>query len=451
MLSESEIKSLQESEEQYRLLVENSLLGIGISCGNKVIFANPALLRIFGYNDLEEFSKLPLLNHVAPSSRELVVSRREKVASGEAVPSEFEYDILRKDGQIRTLLASSSHFKMRGETYTQTTFQDITERKRAENLLIIQKDLVSNMSEATDLNKALGTCLDAALKIIEVECGGIYLVDEKTGGLDLAVHKGLSEAFIKEVGHFDKDEPNTRLVMEGEAVYTNYQTLPFVVSDVQKKEGLKAIAIVPIKHADKVIGDINLATHKMDDIQAISRIAIESIAVDIGGIISRLRAEKDLQLKAQLLDNSTGSIFLHDTEGNFIYVNERAHKDLGYTRDELLNINLHSLDVPEYSKLIESRMANLKMTGEADFESAHFRKDGSIMPVEVHVRMIKMDGRDLILNATRDITERKKAEEELKKELTELQRFYKVTMGREDRILELKKEIKELKAGQGKQ
>lgn len=451
MLSESELKSLQESEEQYRMLVENSLLGIGIARGNEVVFANPALLRIFGYNDLEEFSKIPLLDHVAPSSREFIVSRMEKVARGEAVPHEFEYGIIRKDGQIKTLLASSSHFTLRGETYTQTTFQDITERKWAEHLLNVQKNLVSNMSEATDLNKALETCLDAALNISGLESGGIYLVDEKTGCLDLAVHKGLSEAFIKEIRHFDPDAPNTRLVMEGKAVYANYQTLPFVVSGVQKKEGLKAIAIVPIKHGDKVIGDINLATRKQDDIQAILRIAIESIAADIGGIISRLRIERDLLLKAQLLDNSTDSIFLHDTEGNFIYVNERAHKDLGYTRDELLNINLHDLDLPEYAKLIDSRMADLGRTGEADFESAHFRKDGSVMPVEVHVRMIKMDGRDLILNATRDITERKKAEEELKKELIELQRFYKVTMGREDRILELKKEIKELKAGQGKQ
>ena len=40
-------------------------MGIGLSRGNQVIFANPALLRIFGYDDLEEFAKIPLLDHVA--------------------------------------------------------------------------------------------------------------------------------------------------------------------------------------------------------------------------------------------------------------------------------------------------------------------------------------------------------------------------------------------------
>jgi two-component system cell cycle sensor histidine kinase/response regulator CckA len=127
--------TLRESEERYRRIVDNSLLGIGISRGNKVVFANPALLRLFGYDDLEEFTKIPLLSHVAPASQGFISARMEKVAQGEPVPAEFEYDILCKDGRIKTLLASSQHFTLGGATYTQTTFQDITERKRTETAL----------------------------------------------------------------------------------------------------------------------------------------------------------------------------------------------------------------------------------------------------------------------------------------------------------------------------
>jgi PAS domain S-box-containing protein len=82
-------------------------MGIGVSFGNKVIFANPALLRLFGYNDLEEFTKIPLLNHVAPASHEQIVSRMKKIAQGEQVPDEFEYDILQKNGLTKTLLLSA--------------------------------------------------------------------------------------------------------------------------------------------------------------------------------------------------------------------------------------------------------------------------------------------------------------------------------------------------------
>ena len=125
-------RALQESEERYRMLVENSLMGIGISLGNQVVFANPALLQLFGYDNIEELARVPLLNLVTPASHERIASRMEKVVRGEPNPAEFEYDILRKDGQTRTLLANSSHFTLDKKAYTQTTFQDITERKLAE-------------------------------------------------------------------------------------------------------------------------------------------------------------------------------------------------------------------------------------------------------------------------------------------------------------------------------
>ncbi len=124
--------ALRESEERFRALVENSTMGVSVSQENRIIFANPALLRIFGYNDLEEFIRIPLLDHVAPSLREMISERMENAARGKQVPAEFEYDIVRQDGQIRTLHAARSNIVLGSERYTQTTFQDITERKQME-------------------------------------------------------------------------------------------------------------------------------------------------------------------------------------------------------------------------------------------------------------------------------------------------------------------------------
>ncbi len=115
-------------------------------------------------------------------------------------------------------------------------------------------------------------------------------------------------------------------------------------------------------------------------------------------------------LQLYILDNATDSIFLHDLNGIFLYVNETAAKSRGYSKEELMKIPLGALDTPEYAKLIQQRTKAMVEKGEATFESAHFRKDRSIMPVEVHGRVIELSGRGLVLSVVRDITEKKRNE-----------------------------------------
>jgi PAS domain S-box-containing protein len=129
-------------------------------------------------------------------------------------------------------------------------------------------------------------------------------------------------------------------------------------------------------------------------------------------------ADEELQLEkselmVQLLDSATDSVFLHDFDGNFVYVNEAAYKTRGYTKKELMGMNLHDLDVPKYEKLIKPRIKDLMEKGGSIFEAAHFRKDGSQMPVEIHSRIIEYKNKPLVLSYVRDITERKKVENDL--------------------------------------
>jgi len=133
----------------------------------------------------------------------------------------------------------------------------------------------------------------------------------------------------------------------------------------------------------------------------------------------------ELELRAHLLDSATDSIFLHDVEGNFIYVNEAAYKTRGYTKDELMAINLHELDTPEYAGLIEPNIEYLINHGEAPFESAHLNKDGSVMPVEIHAHILNINGKKQILSVIRDITERKKTEEIIQASLKEKETLLK--------------------------
>ena len=156
-------EALHESEERYRGLVDQSLMGIGLSLGNRVVFANPALLHIFGYENLDELAKIPLLDHVAPGSRDKVSGLLKLVAEGKSKRADFEYDILCKDGTVKTVFASTTHIVIGGEIYSQTAFLDITERKRAEGL----QEAIYRLAQAADQAGSLDELFPSIHAIIQ--------------------------------------------------------------------------------------------------------------------------------------------------------------------------------------------------------------------------------------------------------------------------------------------
>ena len=68
---------------------------------------------------------------------------------------------------------------------------DITARKKAETLLRTQYDLGKVLSTVHGLTDTLEACLDSAIRISDLDAGGIYIVDDENGSVDLAAHKGL--------------------------------------------------------------------------------------------------------------------------------------------------------------------------------------------------------------------------------------------------------------------
>ncbi|MFY9261645.1 MAG: PAS domain S-box protein [Gallionella sp.] len=127
-------------------------------------------------------------------------------------------------------------------------------------------------------------------------------------------------------------------------------------------------------------------------------------------VTARKQVEKELKLSAQLLNSTSDSIFLLDFEGKFVYLNEAAWKSRGYTRDEMMAMNLRDLNAPEFNEFIATRMQDLLKNGVAFFESAHRCRDGTIMPVEINARVTESGGRTLLLSVIRNISERKQIE-----------------------------------------
>jgi PAS domain S-box-containing protein len=132
-------------------------------------------------------------------------------------------------------------------------------------------------------------------------------------------------------------------------------------------------------------------------------------------LTERQRREEHLALLGQLLDAAPASISIHNTQGRFLFANRLTASMHGYLdQAEFMSINLHNLDVPESEALLEERFRRIADHGEAIFEVAHYRKDGSAFPLEVLAKVIEWDGQPAILSIATDITARKRAEQALR-------------------------------------
>jgi PAS domain S-box-containing protein len=155
--------------------------------------------------------------------------------------------------------------------------------------------------------------------------------------------------------------------------------------------------------------------------------------------------------------SANDAILMMDPEGNISYWNKAAERMFDYTEEEVIGKNLHVLLVPEqFHPAFSKGFEGFKETGQGaalgkTLEVAAIGKGGTEFPVELSLSAVKLKGRWNAIGLIRDIAERKAAEEELKKRADELEKFNRLAVGRELKMIELKKEINALLGESGKE
>ncbi len=157
--------------------------------------------------------------------------------------------------------------------------------------------------------------------------------------------------------------------------------------------------------------------------ETVSSVVYEGKRATLGNfmdITNRKRVAAELELRALLLDSASDSIVLHTPapDAVIVYANEQYCKSHGYSREEIIGMNIRQVDRPLSDERIEFIITEMEQKGAAAFEATHTRKDGSIIEVEVHARPIISGGTNYVLSVERDITERKKAQAALAEEAT---------------------------------
>lgn len=128
-------QALRQSEERYRKLVEHLPYGLFINRENRVVYANPACLRLFGATQLEQLVGRSPFDLFHPDDHPQIRQRIERLlATGEPVPS-VEEQIIRCDGAVVAVEVAATPFQDDEGSAIQVILVDITERKRAEEAL----------------------------------------------------------------------------------------------------------------------------------------------------------------------------------------------------------------------------------------------------------------------------------------------------------------------------
>ncbi len=369
-------ESLRKSQEDLIKFFDDDLSADYISTpSGQLLNCNKTYLNVFGFKSKEEALAFPIEKiYPAPSSRKTFI---ELIKKNKKVEN-YENEYVSIDGRsIYTIENAAAEFNETGELIQIRGYiVDITERKMAEKEL-------QKLSRAVEQSPAS--------VIITNREGNIEYVNNKFSdvtGYSKEEVIGKNPNILKS-GYHDKDfyENLWNNLLKGEDWEGEIQN--------KKKNGelyWESSLISPLVNNEGKI------THFV------------GIKEDI---TERKRTEEALLLFRKVIDQSDDTIEIVDAEtGSFLDCNEKAHRELGYTREEFLSMKVFNIDpVFTEDKFAES----LKMiinSGSFLLESIHRRKDGYEFPVEISGKIVSLD-RDYVIVITRNITERKRVEKEL--------------------------------------
>ncbi len=349
-----------------------------------------------------------------------------------------EMRCVRKDGTERWEIVNSTPiYDKDGKLIAGfVIFPDITEQKRTQKALHIQRDLGVALGATRDLTGALDQVLEAMCQLEEIDSGGLYLVDVPAGELHLVAHKGLSAEFLKSASHHDADTTKGYLALVKQPIYQSVSAFPPPIERLFQSEGLRILAAVPIMYEDKTIATLNISSHTHDEMSNNTRRVIETTAAQLGGVIAHLRVEEALRESEEkhrtLFETMTQGVLYWNTEGRVIAANPAAERILGLTLGQLQS----KAPVDPRWKLI--RQDGAEVLGEAlpaiaALRSGEEMHDATLMffnPVLDSYRWINVNATPLLrpgenipyraYTILEDITERVQAEAETKQRNREL-------------------------------
>ncbi|MEK6640757.1 MAG: PAS domain S-box protein [Nitrospirota bacterium] len=399
--------SLRQSEERYRSLVDNAPIGIFVIEAGRFGYANREMQRILNATRAEQLLGMPILDRIAPEFHTVVKDRiHQLMEKGQPVPS-LDSQYVRLDGSRIDVAVTAIPTSFDGTDVIQVLVLDIAERKRGEQE---QARLIEDLTRSQQHFQALFNWTPSAVGISTVAEGRFIDVNEGFSRLTGYMREELMGRTTLELGLWAD-------VSERESVLREILEQGYL----HNREGL----------LQTKSGEIRSLMVSVESIQLGPTPCLIYLCHDI---TERKQAEEALRLSEErfraVFENAAVGIAVGSfTTGTGIdQINPVFAAMLGYTQEELCHLGMKGItfpdDLPASRELVSHLIGGTR--SHETIEKRYVKKDGSLIWAQTTVSSIlDKQGNCLHLIALiQDITERKQAEEALRKKDLELDHYF---------------------------
>ena len=337
-------EKLLESEERYRTLQSNVPVCIfRITLEGKILSVNQYMVKMFGYNSIEEMQKLPAVKiYKNPLDRKRMIEMIEK----EGYIIDYEVELVRKNGSVLWGSLNSRIIKDENgkSIYQDGIIRDITEKKKAQFI----QDVIYNVSTAINKTEELDDLFkiihNELAKIIVVRNFYIALYDKKTNIITAPYY----------IDKFKKVVPKPQQLKNGITAYVIRKGKSLFLTPEIRNELVEAGEIadvewkskiwlgVPLMIGKKVIGAMAVQSYEDNNLYSENdQTILEIVSDQIALAVNKKRADSSIRdserFSRAIIDSSPLGISARDQNGALLIANEAWRKIWGLSEDEIIN------------------------------------------------------------------------------------------------------------------
>jgi len=301
-----------------------------------------------------------------------------------------------------------------------------------------EKRLSALHSVATILNQSVtlaeifSTVADKIREVINVEIVLIYLINEKTGELDVKLYRGVSKDFAQQVDHLAIGEGfNGWVAQTGEACWIEDSAQdPRLTREVVRKEGIRSLYVVPLKSREKIVGTLCVAVHSIRHFTTEERELLILIGTELGVAVEKVRlfeeSERSGKRFRELFEKAHDAIWVHDFDGKILTANRQCSRLFGYEGEDISGEDVSRFLTHQGLKLA-SEMKRALLSGEEisqPYEQRIIKKDGTEAITMLTTSLLDYEGVPAFQNIARDVTREKQLQENLRTYVDQITRAH---------------------------